>query len=319
MVQPKLLGTYLASRRSRSGAKSITDYLRDKSLSISETFYRALENGDKNPTVNTVEDLAQALDADRFELYQYYLQDLLPADVFDKLIRPVIGTLPKGTAKDALELQEEKLQAHRLSLQKQLTQASHVYLATDDMVDYLTEHFRLLPIVHAIYMKADSISEGELLGICKANAVSEDLGQVLEKFDKLRIAQVEKQKLDGRLRYVVRRFNKSFRLPPTDKGRQLRRLWAEYENRRALNDNWTEQVQPEGTFLLARIDCFRNDQLPKIQERVLDLVAELNAASEDAEKRETSSFFASIVLSPRPEYTSGVNKRSAKRAASFHG
>lgn len=311
------LGTYLFNIRLNSRARTISEYLQKLkqrvSLPISETYYRALENGDKVPTVDTVDKLAMSLgdDSARYEMFQSYLEDILPSDVFEKLVSRVRHAPLPESPKEALDQKEETLAAYRASLQNLLSieQAATVYNADDEIVNFLDEHFELLPLVHFIYMKDGMIHEEELRNICNVNNIKQDLTTILKLLRDHKIAQVDK--VNGR--YHVRRFNWMFKLPRTPKGRKLRSRWFQSEIKRGLEHEIKQdpeqrsrgRIEFDKTFSHAMINCYRPGQLERIQDRAFDFIAELNASDATVEDLNAWPFFVAVMVSPRPEYSEG--------------
>jgi len=296
------LGLYLKGLRIRSGTRSVSEYLKSVNLkNISETYYRALENGDKLPTVDTVQQLAAGLSADRFVLFQHYLEDLLPEDVSKKLINPVSGQVPASSPKEALERKDEMLDAYRASLNKQGAHdiVEDTYLADDAMVDFLDQHFELLPLVHFIYLKEGEISEDELRSTLEANNIDTDLESVMSEFKRHRIADICNGPDNRRF---VRRFSRAFHLPPTSKGKALRVRWMKTETQRSLSLERSDQIQPDKTFSFGMINQYDHAKLRKVQERIMDAIAEMHAATVPTILEGSSPFFFSIIVSPRPEY-----------------
>ena len=302
-------GTYLTTLRMKSGAASVSEYVSKRRLPISDTYYRALENGEKVPTVETVGSLADALrsdGADRNEIFQHYLQDVLPTDVFVTLVRRASTEAPTSSPKEAfdrLAQKENTIATYRTSLQKLQELETYAYRADDAMVKFLEEHMNWLPLVHFIYMKDGDATEEDLRCICECNRIPDRLDTILEQFSSHRIAHVSKTGTAGRGHYLVRRFNREFRLPPTEAGRSFRARWIRTEIRAGLDSDPVEKIQPDGTYTRALINCYSDrDSLPRIQERLLDLVAELNAVDVPAEDPTAVPFFVAIMISPRPDY-----------------
>jgi len=299
------LGLHLAELRMGSGAKSVSEYLKGKDLTIEPAYYRAIENG-KTPSVDVVQELSEALRADPYVMFQRYLHDILPTDIFRKLIVPVVGESPTPSAKEALERKEDTLASYRITLQKVGAGdlVEDVYLASDAMVDFLCEHFELLPLVHFIYSTDREVLDTELRHLCEVNGINEDLVEILASFEKHKIADF---RLLRKGRRAVRRYSPVFRLPPTPKGRALRARWLEYEVQRSLGDEPAPKLDAKHTFSFARIDCYEPDKLAKVNDRITDAIAELHAASSSGERDASSPYFVSIIVSPRPEYSGAAN------------
>jgi len=307
----KSFATYLTDLRiNKSGAKTVAEFLQRVDLPISETFYRALENGDKLPTVETLGKLAttfeKAFYTEPATMFYHYLEDLLPTNIFRKLVRPVSGERPAGSLKEALDTKDAMLTTYRASFQKLSPNdiAADLHKADDVVVDFLNSHFDLLPLIHYIYMKETEASEEELRSICEANNIKEDLSTILGHLRKHHIAYVSQAGAGKKKHFTVRRFSRDFRLPLTPKGQVLRARWIKHEIARALRDDRGERAQLDKTFSHAIVDCYQltESQLGKVQDRTDDLIAQLNAARANAEDPGALAFFVSITVSPRPEY-----------------
>lgn len=313
----KKFGSYLYTLRIKSGATTVAEYLKNKDLKISEQYYRALENGARTPAVETINELAIALGAEPLLMFRYYLEDILPASVFRKLIQPVTTEPLIEPPLKTLEQNDETLNVHRASLRKLQAAAVDVYQPDDTTVDLLRDHPEWLPFVHYIYMKEGDVSRDELQQLCKVNKIEEtDLDHLLIFFRDYRVAEVIETGKGKYKKTIVKRFNRAFHLPPTDKGRALRGDWIKLEVDKAvaheLQKKKHERIRTNTTYSYATIDCYQESRIEKIENRVTDLIAELNAAGDRAEDPDSHPFFVYIVLSPRPEYFAApvINKKS---------
>lgn len=298
------LGSYLTTLRIQSGAPSVSAYISGlnstNKLNISESYYRAIESGDKLPAVETVADLADALGADRYVVFQHYLKDMLPPDIFEKLVEPVTAEVPFTSAKEVIERKDEIIASYRAALQRSYPKddAAGVYAVDDAIALFLDANFKLLPLIHFVYMTEGDITEEELYQVCKANRISYDINSILDAFRKYNIAKITMRNGSA----IVRRFDRVFRLPRTATGRAVRARWILAETEKGLADERSNMVETNRTFSHAVIDCYRQSQLERINDRILDLLAQLNAAGTIAEDKEACPFFVSVTLSPRPEY-----------------
>jgi transcriptional regulator with XRE-family HTH domain len=317
------LGLYLRELRIQSGAQSISEYIKKiDDLGISETYYRALESGNKKPAIETLLALANALGADLFRAFQLYLQDVLPPEVFTKLINPVVRQAPSASPKEALEKKDELIAAYRAALQNagNTDLLDDAYLADDEIVQFLDDHFDLLPLVHFIYMADREISSEEMRRVCAANNITRDLSDVISLLHDNGIADVQPA---GRTTFRIRRFCRVFRLPRTTKGKALRNRWMKYETERSMRDERSDQLGVAQTFSSAMISRYRRDCLGKVHERVNDLLAELHAASSPVDDDASFPFYAAVVISPRPEYGTSdgcavISKKRARKALPPH-
>jgi hypothetical protein len=320
---PKALSLYLFDLRIRSGCRNISDYYERVKPQISETYYRALEGGDKTPTVEIVDGLADQLpNADRYMMFQYYLLDILPKEVFTKLISPVVADVPAGTPKAALDKKDELLASYRTSFSKgsnAFDLLEDAYVASDAMVDFLDENLELLPLVHMIYLRDGDVQEAELVAVCKKNGINRRTRTIVEEFERHKIVRT---RTDRRNRYIVHRLNRTFRLPPSDKGRLLRAKWIAAETAKSLRGSQDrDRIRCDKTVSFANINQYDQVRLLRqVQDRLTDAVAELHAASVPTDAPGSSPFFVSIIISPRPEYTSAdgsgdVGQEVAKTAS----
>jgi transcriptional regulator with XRE-family HTH domain len=305
------LGLYLRELRIQSGAQSVTEYIKSMgALGISETYYRALESGQKTPAIETLSTLSTALGADSFMMFQYYLQDVLPSEIYMKLVNPVAREAPSASPKEALEKKEELLATYRAAIQRSASSdlLDDVYLADDEMVQFLDLHFDLLPLVHFIYMADRDITSAELQQACEANNIKRDLKSVIALLRENQIADVRSA---GHGAFLIRRFSRMFRLPKTQKGKRLRARWMKYEVERSTRDERADQVKTDGTFSTGMIARYNLDRLGKVQDRISDLLAELHAASSATDDESSFPFFVNVLISPRPEYGSGTEVATA--------
>jgi len=94
----------------------------------------------------------------------------------------------------------------------------------------------------------------------------------------------------------------------------LRARWIKSEIDQALEDESTAGLDLHTTFVHALINCYgAPEQIARIQDRVMDLMAELNAGKVKAEDPGAWPFFVSVVASPRPNYFPNNVKSRTKR------
>jgi len=301
-------GDYLVYLRERSGHNRIKEYFTGLKISpqdgISESYYRSLENGEKLPSVDTVKKLVHILRADSNIIFQRYLKDILPDNVFKKLINPVSHENKGITLIDELEKKNKILTAHRRSLERRQMFFENVYNASDSMVDYLQRNFEVLPLVHFIYLKEGRADDEEIREICKKNGIPQaKVKGIIQAFDREKIAKVTWSKHGGESSYYVERFGKVFHLPLSEKGIAFRKQWIMTEVEYSLLQKKGTKIDSGKTFSHAVIDCLPSDErLIEIQDRLFDLLAQLNASSVNLEDKDAKPYFISITLSPRQNY-----------------
>jgi hypothetical protein len=289
------LGLYLYSVRVRRGYEGITDYLKKYTkLPISETYYRDIESGRKKIKIETAEKLCNSLKLDQQEFYYHFIKDVLPPDVFKKLLKHV-ETTTFNVASEEIDKLQQNIDVLRRAYEKKLL--DDIYEVGDEIVDYLDSHFELLPLIHFIYMK-ESCTFSELTYISQVNNISIDLHSTLIEFQKHHIANINFDSC------TVSRFSTDIRMPRNEKGIELKDRFLVYEINETLKDKTRGKViGPNSTFQLSRILCMKTDAgLTRVSNKILDVIAELDVAHSSLDEPNTMPYFVSIVCSSRENY-----------------
>jgi hypothetical protein len=96
----------------------------------------------------------------------------------------------------------------------------------------------------------------------------------------------------------------------------LKDAFLNYEIQRSISKPESEAFfAPEDTFRYSSMVTLRKTSLERLQERIVDLLAELDVASKSGrqlEDKDAAPYFFSLVVSGRPEYD-GRSARLRKR------
>lgn len=172
------LGRYLYSLRIARGFANISDYLRKYELRISDVYYRGVESGTKIISLDTADELCNDLEADRREFYVYLLRDLLPPDIVEKLIPPVVDETFSSLEEHQALLERDKT-IYREAFAKFML--SETYVLSEEAVRMLLERIDLMPVLHFLYA-IEFVTPEQLASILEQNSIPESPKQVAQMF-----------------------------------------------------------------------------------------------------------------------------------------
>lgn len=289
------LGQFLYSERIRRGCDSITDYLKNyTNIPISEPYYRDIENGRKKIKVDKADKLCSALMLNKKEFYYHLLSDVLPSDVLKELIKPVAATTFRIASEEFSKL-ERQVSTMRKAFAKKMMEEP--YVVDNDIIQYLNNNFDVLPLIHFVYMK-EKCTFREIDQIIKKNNIKRKLSMVASEFEKYDIASVDKKNK------TISRFSKIFRVPRNESGIKFKDRFLEDEIKIAINaPNKEQSIKPRNTNIYSSILCIKNgESLNRIENKLTDLLAELEVESSSLDEKETVPYFVSIIFSSRENY-----------------
>ena len=191
-------------------------------------------------------DLCKSLDLKQQDFFYHLLKDILPEEIFKSIIKPSQQAVFE-TVSDEIERLSVELESLRKAYGKTLTEDP--FQVDDNDVDYLSENFYLLPIIHYIYMRK-SCSFADIQEIINKNGIRKDLNYILYELKHRMWAVVdEKQK-------VVIRHKRNFRIPRTPKGIRFKDRFLLHEAKLSMEDGRrVEIVSPNNTFQHSSIFC----------------------------------------------------------------
>jgi DNA-binding XRE family transcriptional regulator len=278
----------------RRKSESISEYISKFNLSISESYYRDIETGRKVARIDTALALCEALELNKNDLFFYLLKDILPNDVFDSLIKPNQKRV-FDTVTDEVSLLASDLEVMRNAYLKTLIE-KHFQGDDEDVINYLSNNFELLPIIHFVYMR-EQCSRQDIQEIIRRNEIKKDIRLILKEFKELQIAEVDED--HGIIKRNQRMFNK---IPKTASGIAFRDKFLIHEITTAMRDKRSSQVvSSNNTFIWSGITCFDVKE-SQFQRRVADLIATFSAEEVNLEDENAVPFFVSLLVSSRENY-----------------
>jgi hypothetical protein len=284
------------------GCDSISEYLAQYPLSISDVYYRAIESGksDKALSVKNAQQLCQDLQDDEKRFFWHWLKDTLPMSVFDTLIKPV----PSEAFGDFAE--HEKILRHDADVYMKAMAKARLecsYVPNEKALALLEDFPNWLPLIHFIYM-TDNSTDTDLEEICHQNGIKESVDLIIEKMKSAEIIREEKPKSKRKGR-MIGRFQSIFRTPHNEKGQRLKDQFISEEVRKSLDRGRTHQMFTENeSFLEAKIEAYSMKNFESIRHRILAVLAETAVCEQtlDKERTDIKPFFFSLIVSPREEY-----------------
>ncbi len=300
------LAQYFYSLRIQRGYETVAEYLRFYSLPISEAYYRALESGTKTGRevgIETALRLCDALDADEEQFFLHLLRDLLPVELFERLVRPIPLRSFKSVAEHQADL-EHDVQIYRQAMAQ--ARMAESYFPSLEAVDHLAKNTSLLSYIHFIYL-SESCTFSELKAFQQAAKLEDDLADVITVFKALDLIELTEAEAPSGPR--VRKKRALFRVPHSPSGQTLKDLFLAQEIQRSFTSERAALPFQAGTnsFIESFVAAYSANAHEGLRRRVLDVLAELAAHSEDAEPSNAEPYFVALVFSPRPEYVKATS------------
>jgi transcriptional regulator with XRE-family HTH domain len=288
------LGLYLKAVRVGRGSSVIAEYLKERGVEISETYYRDLEGGRKTIRLETAKELARQLDLEKRSFFTHLLKDILDEDVFEEVIKANIVEEVRSLSDDLAKAKNDATLV-QAAFSKQI--GARRTEVSEEAVKALNENFELLPVVHAVYMR-DEISFDDVSRVLAKNRVTRDVKDVAIFFSDNRFARVDWE------RKTFSRFSTTFRIPRTELGQKFksRFLLAEYQKSAEKNkDSSGDPAADTWSYSTIFISSAEKMRL-LVQEDAARLVARLNADELQLGDEGAKPFFASVIISPRDDY-----------------
>lgn len=288
------LGRFLRSLRIERGYTNVTQYLRKYKLPISDVYYRDLEAGRKMVGLENAGALCSALQADLQTYYFYLLKDLLPEQVIQLLVRPVVD--------DTFESIDEKLaeqnrthEVYRTVLMQHYSR--QVLSLNEEAIAFFKQNFELLPILYFIY-SLNGTNEREIGDVAKRNSVSMPASQIISQFERLGLVAIVSAE-NGSGPRKIRRLKPAI----TFSDDELLNKCILWETQKSLSQPRNKVTfEGEGAFVYQGLSMIAKDSHKHISRRIMDLITEIRAADIDLLSTEAEPFHYSIIVSTRPEY-----------------
>jgi len=287
-------GRYLYSFRIRRGYESISDFLNDVNIPVSDNYYRDVESGRKLPSFEKAVEIHDHLPfiegEDDLEYYWHYIKDLIPEKIHNKLLLPRIDTSFKNL-KNAQQILEYDLKMHKDAAAIARFESS--YILTDEELGCLIENKSYLPIIHFIYM-TEKVSSDDILIICKQNNINDKWQKISEFLDIFSIKEISNNK----------RRQPIFRVPRSLKGIEFKNEFTISEIIESQKKERTpESFEYNSTFDYSTIMLLSQESQLKISNRLRDLISELSISDKESKVNSDSTpYFVSIVISSRENY-----------------
>ncbi|HEX8492920.1 MAG TPA: hypothetical protein VF658_08780 [Pyrinomonadaceae bacterium] len=292
------LGRYLYSIRIQRGFANISDYLRKYELPISDVYYRDVESGAKIVSLETADRLCHALHTDRHVFYFHLMRDLLPADIVEKLIKPIADDTFSSLEERQALLERDKT-IYREAFAKSML--SETYVLSEDAVHLLLERIDLMPVLHFLYAIEFATAE-QLASVLDQNSIPDSPEKVAEMFATTGMALLEGEltKPGG---WQLRRKAVISRLPLTEEAKKLKRAFALREvgktlQQKPLNTEWSDT----GSFVDSFILELPPESVNAVRARILDTLAEAQAGEESITYGRSTPYFLGIFFGSRTEY-----------------
>ena len=238
------------------------------------------------------------------EFFYHFLKDLLPSEVFSALIKPNSKAIF-----DTVSQEIEKLSSDINMLRKAYAKTiiEDPFQVDDSIVDYLSDNFEILPIIHFIYMRK-SCSFDSIAEIIKRNGISKSFDAILSDLKSLNLAIIDED------RNLIMRQKKIFRIPRTIKGIEFKDTFLRHEVQKSTEIvDRGDIVDPDKSFIHSSITCLNvQKDGENISARVSDLLASISSGEEDLESRLSTPFFISVIISPRDIYDVKHSKKIKK-------
>lgn len=290
-------GSYLYRLRLDRGKETVADFLRDLVIPFTANYYRDVEAGRKKLSIDTAVALHDVLDFDETETVDYfwhYFRDVLPPEIHEALLGK--RRVAEASLNDLNERRQHETELRRRALA--LARYQREFVVDAHVTASFERDFDLLPVMTYVYM-VERASETEVARVCKRIGV--EYGPRVRDF----LAEISDiGETDGE-RWFARRAP-VLRMPRDDAGIALKDRFTLHETSRSLDKPQSSEMFPtNGSFRYSTMVALPEGALDKIQQRLSDLLTELEVAANaggQLENDTASPYFVAVMISGRPEY-----------------
>ncbi|MFJ5777066.1 hypothetical protein [Streptomyces sp. NPDC093094] len=298
MTDGTVFGSYLYRLRIERGRETVSDFLRDRTIPFTANYYRDVEAGRKVLSVEAAVTLHDALGVDGPETAEYfwhYFHDVLPPEIHQALFGRRVR-VTEGTLAQINDRRSRDGELHRRALA--LARYAREFVADEAITRSFQDDFDLLPVMTYVYM-VERAAEAEVVRVCEQIGVA--YGSRVRGF-LAGVAEVVEE--DGK-RWFARRAP-VLRMPRNETGVALKDRFALHETALSVDRPAAgEMFPPGGTFRHSAMVAVPESALPRIQERLADLVTEVEVAADASGQLDNPAcapYFFAVVFSGRPEY-----------------
>lgn len=276
-------GNYLESLRKSRNYKSISSYLSDYQLPISEGYYRKLEANEALPSLDTARTLYKALQTDPVVFYHYFLQDILPPPA-TKLLATTAPIISEDRQSTPINTADSNTDTYKLD---------------EAAIDYFKINTDLLPVLIYVYSHDNAgLTESKLAKFVENNVSGRECDSIISDLVNLNTITVSTD-TSGARRVIKLKSYLSLNDPELD--RHYLRSECRDDNKPALKIPLKEDAVSGAWFFFA----VNKKDYEVIEKQIATLGEELSFLSDPDKANETDEtlplFFWSIV-SPRPNW-----------------
>jgi hypothetical protein len=290
------VGRFLFTLRTARGGEQVSQYLAKFKLPISDNYYRDVESGRKRLSLEMAIALTDALqleDDGKEEFMWHFLRDSLPEELSKKLLMPRVDK-SVSSATEAIELLQRDLQLYRKT--DAIRTFEENYITDDEVCAFLIAESDLLPIVHHVYL-VEETDDRCIRDLCEIEGIEADFDRICRLMSRCGV-EIKRRNQN----FTFKRAKPVFRVPPTENGRRLLRLFAAMELEKSRKRNAAHIFDPNGgIFEKSSIIAVSASRLGLLRERLQDYLTEARLGNEQGQS-DATPFFIMTVVSARPEY-----------------
>ena len=287
MISSKF-GDYLESLRKSRNYRSISSYLHDYKLPISEGYYRKLESNEALPSLDTARALYKALQTDPFVFYRYLLKNILPPHAAELLTPITAETSDDRQFEPSLkhiDLAEDNIDTYKLN---------------EAAITYFKAHPDLLPVIIYIYSYDNAgLTESKLAKFLSTNAIEIDCRTIISNLLNLKVVTVSVAP-DGTRRIV--KLKSYLDLNDPDLDQFYLRSECRDDNKPALKLPIKDKSM-SGAWYFFAVNPRDYDVIKTQIAAIGNELSFLSDSSEDSEPDETLPLFFWSIVSPRPDWS----------------
>lgn len=288
-------GNYLVSLRIQRNYKSISLYLNDYKLPISEGYYRELETGKSLPSLDMAAALYKSLQADSGTFYNFLLQDLLPSHIV-AMLAPISGDEP-----------EDSVSYKDCAISPKGQDSGNLTISLNsEASEFFKNHTHLLPILMFIYgHNFKGVTKEKLERFIATAAIDIDYESIINYLLQCKLVQkIDSSKGSHRIAKIGAFLNLNDR---------------DLENHYLANEFRDEYIKPPLKFSISNLEEFKDnsqyafyslfpiskEDYDVMIERVIAVCEELNFIPDSAvtdEEDEIVPLFFWSVISAKPDW-----------------
>jgi transcriptional regulator with XRE-family HTH domain len=267
------LSSFLKALREERGFGNIREYVQYYNLPVGYVYYTEIESGKKYLSLETANQLCQALNADPLSFYSYLLKDILPSEIQNDFL----NLLPLSNISDPLQI-ENKQKVLRDAYQRNML--SRLNLTARSMnkeaETFFVNNPDLMPLLGAIYC-TETTTDLALKETAERLGISMPIGEILANFENLSVIKISQGPDQTK---IVHRLSTT--ITPGNQKTGAQRITV--ETLKALSDADLSAIpDPNASNCFYGVVGLSKQKQQDVSLLIADLIAEFNSYHQTAE------------------------------------